>query len=262
MSNVKKMSKNFEIVKVKICEKVEKGYIGMKLFCIPYAGGCANIYWDWKGRFAKDVELVAVEYSGHGSLFCEKFYKNVDEAAEDIVQQYFISNNEPYVIYGHSLGSLITFEIVYKIREAGLRMPEHIILAGTRPPHLLYKNQKYTDLPMSEFMDKIFDLGNTPREILENDESREFFYDILLSDMKMVESYSHNDKLGKLDIPVTVYTGIEDDESPQEDMREWNLYTEGEFTLKTFNGNHFFAFCDGVKEQVYKAVEQVLRNVE
>lgn len=233
----------------------------MKLFCVPYAGGCANIYWEWKNVFARDVELIAIEYNGHGGRFCEALYKNVDEAVEDIVQRYFVSNTEPYVIYGHSLGSLITLECVYRIREMGLRMPEYIILAGTRPPHLVYKDPKYTQLPMSEFMDRIFDLGNTPREVLENGELRELFYEILFSDMKMVESYSHNDKLGKLDTPIMVCTGIEDKEAPQEDMREWSIYTEGEFILKTFKGNHFFAFQDGVKEQVYESIKQVLRNL-
>lgn len=232
----------------------------MKVFCIPYAGGSANIYWDWKNQLGAYAQIVPVEYKGHGSLFSEKPYQTIQEAAEDIVQRYLIENKEPYILYGHSLGSLVTFEIGNLLKKKGICQPEHIVLSAMRPPHLLYKKKKYTHLPKNVFMEHIFALGNTPREILEEEELRDLFYEILFADMKLVEDYHYNEKLDFLNVPISVFTGMEDKDAPKEDLLEWAKYTKNKFTLNMFSGNHFFAFHETGKEAVYIAMRELLKK--
>jgi len=232
----------------------------MKLFCIPYAGGSANVYWDWKSRLMPYAQVIMVEYKGHGSLFSQTPYQTIQEAAEDIVQRYLLENTEPYVLYGHSLGSLVTFEIEHLLIEKRIRQPEHIVLSAMRPPHLLYKKKRYTHLPKEIFMQHIFELGNTPHEILEDKELRDLFYEILFSYIKLVENYHCNIKLDCIHIPISVFLGLEDEEAPKEDLLEWAQYTKNEFALNAFTGNHFFAFHEPGKEAVYAAMKEILKK--
>ncbi len=229
----------------------------MKLFCIPYSGGSANIFFEWKNIFKTKLNLVPIEYKGHGSLYSEKLYTSIQQTTDDLVERYFINNQEPYIIYGHSLGSLVTYEILKKIRESGLKQPEHVIFAASRPPHLLYKRKKYTTMPKEAFMERIFELGNTPREVLDNHELRDLFFEILFADMKLIDDYINNE-IESFDIPISVYAGTNDMETPAEDINEWSRYANNTFELKLFNGNHFFSFTtDGIKN-VCSEIEKML----
>ena len=46
----------------------------------------------------------------------------------------------------------------------------------------------------------------------------------------------------KLDIPIVVLGGDQDEEAPEEDMREWSIYTSKNADFYRLKGNHFFAF--------------------
>lgn len=129
-------------------------------------------------------------------------------------------------------------------------------MSAMRPPHLLYRKKKYTHLPKAEFMEQIFTLGNTPRELLEDEEMRDLFYEILFADMKLVESYQYDPANEPLDIPISVFAGTEDGRAPAEDLQEWERYTNMTFSLETFTGNHFFAFQESAMEAVCTAIKR------
>lgn len=44
-----------------------------QLFCLPYAGGSANIYATWKKKIKFVSEVIPIEYAGHGGRFGEEF---------------------------------------------------------------------------------------------------------------------------------------------------------------------------------------------
>lgn len=231
----------------------------MKLFCIPYSGGTANIYWDWKKIFNNDTEVCPVEYMGHGRLFGRGFYQTLHQAAEDILNRYLINNNEPYIIYGHSLGSLVAFEIGNILMKSNIKKPEHIIFAAMRPPHLLYKRTKYTGMPKEAFMKRIFDLGNTSEEVLCNDELKELAFEILSADMMLVDNYQPVE-FPKFDFPVSVFAGKYDNEIPEEDAEEWKNYAGSDFNVFFFNGDHFFPFKNDTQKQTYSKIKEIINN--
>ena len=231
----------------------------MKLFCIPYSGGNANVYRDWEKRFSDLVTVTAVEYSGHGSLFGLGFYNNISEVCDDLIERYFKNNRESFVIYGHSLGSLVTYELTREFKKRGCMMPKHIVLASLRPPHFFYRRKKYTTMSKQDFMDRIVRLGNTPREVLENEELREIVFEILYADMKLVDEYSL-DETDVLETPISVFAGIDDYEAPADEMKEWGKYTSRDFDIRMIRGDHFFAFKDSGREELMSCLEYLLKK--
>lgn len=214
----------------------------IQLFCLPYAGGSSHIYYEWKHKLASDIEVIPIEYKGHGRFYGDKFYDSIDDASSDICQKITAKIEGEYVIYGHSLGSILAFETTYKLLHSGCRMPNKLILAGIRPPHLIYKDKKYTHLSKEEFMKKVIMMGQTSQEVLDNQELLDYSYEILFADFKIIEMYNPQHLPFKLDIPIVVLAGDRDEEAPEEDMREWSIYTSKTAKLYILEGNHFFAF--------------------
>ena len=213
-----------------------------KMYCLPYAGGTITAYSDWDDKFKSIVDVVPLEYNGHGSLFCEPLYKDAFEAADDMCSRICKDAPEKYFIYGHSMGSLIALLTAVKLAEKNVSQPTAVIVAGTRPPHLMYKDEHMADLPKDEFMKKLVEIGQTDPEILEEPELVDIIYDVMSNDSRMSENFEADWDTLKIDAPILTLTGSEDDEAPMEDMKEWQRYTNGLFQIKQFEGGHFFAF--------------------
>ncbi len=214
----------------------------IQLFCLPYAGGTSHIYFEWKHKLVSDIEVIPIEYKGHGRFYGYKLYDSIDDASSDICQQIASKIKGEYVIYGHSLGSILALETTYRLLHSGCRMPNKLILAGVRPPHLIHKDKKYVHLSKEEFMNEVIMLGQTPQEVLDSEELLDYSYEVLFADFKIIERYSPQNLPVKLDIPIVVLSGDQDEEAPEADMREWSNYTSKTAKLYILEGDHFFAF--------------------
>ncbi len=198
-----------------------------KYICLPYAGGSANIYNVWKNK-----NVVGIEYDGHGARYKKSFYKTIQQAAERISDNICKCEYEDYIIFGHSLGAIIAIETMRVLTEREAMLPKKIIVSASRPPHLLYKNEKISSLNKELFMKKIFDMGSMPEEIMNNREIFDLSYEVLYADISMLEMYQ----------PLLVCFGNQDKEADWRDMIEWEKYTSSKFELMCFKGNHFFIF--------------------
>lgn len=210
-------------------------------------------------RFWDLVDVITVEYCGHGGLFGKGLYKRIFELRDDLIERYFLYNQEPFIIYGHSLCSLVAYEITCELRKRNCLMPEHVVFASFRPPHLLDRRKKYTTMSKDDFLERIVQLGNTPKEVIENEELKEIVYEILYADMKLVDDYVF-DGIENIGISVSAFAGMNDDEAPKNEINEWSKYTDKEFNIRIFNGDHFFAFKEEGREHLLNCMESLLRK--
>ena len=212
-----------------------------QMFCLPYAGGSASIYSDWVHKI-ENVDVYPFEYAGRGNRFCDDYYSSIEEAARDVCTRIQEKQTGNYVIYGHSMGCLVALETAFLLEKDGMVLPKAIIVAATRPPHLMYKDKPLGSLSRDELMKEIASLGQMEKEVMECEELYEIVADILYSDIQMFTKYRRTYMDGKINIPIIALTGNGDNEAPEKDMEEWRLYTKRGFMLKSFEGNHFFAF--------------------
>jgi len=212
-----------------------------KLYCFPYAGGSASsIYSKWKNHLKDSIELCPIELAGRGKRFSVPFYNDLDEVVEDVysIIEADIKSGVDYAFYGHSFGSILSYELAHKINEKGLNPPKHLFFSGNKAPHRReYKNIHL--LPDEEFIQEIIDFGGTPKELLEEKELLNLFLPLLRADFKVNESYQYKDRGTKLDCNITVINGKGDDMTIT-DITEWNLHTTGNSKFYMFDGGHFF----------------------
>lgn len=216
-----------------------------KMFCFPFAGGSSTIYFPWK-KLMNDITIECMEYKGHGMRIAEDFYGSVQEAAEDSAKIIGSKLDGDFVLFGYSFGCRVALETAYVLKRMGYR-PKAIVLAGQRPPHLLWKDKKLTNGTKQEAIDHIIELGHVPQEVVECEELMELYTDIIYSDLVLNEEAVHN-TYEPLDIPMFIYAGTEDDEAPEDDMKEYSKYTTNRCEVKVMEGKHFFAFDN---EQVF-----------
>ncbi|MGX5439994.1 thioesterase II family protein [Bacillus thuringiensis] len=212
----------------------------MMLFCLPYAGGSEVIYYKWNDYLSPAINLCPVLLKGRGRRFDEPFYNNLEEAVDDIFDAIRDKIGErDYAIYGHSMGSLLAYELYYKIIEMGVKKPKHIFFSGYKAPSEGGKKEITYNLPNNDFKNKVIDLGGTPEEIIHNDELFEFFIPLLKHDFKIVETYEYKDKRDKIACDISVLNGKEDAISLK-GIIGWQNHTSGNFKIYNFEGNHFF----------------------
>ncbi len=84
----------------------------IKLFCIPYSGASATVYSRWSKLINKEIEVFPLELAGRGRRLNDKFYNDMDEAAEDLSNTIIDEAKDiNYALFGHSMGARLTYEV-------------------------------------------------------------------------------------------------------------------------------------------------------
>lgn len=232
----------------------------IKLFCLPYAGGSATIYYKYNRFLDGDIKLRPIELAGRGRRIKQPLYDNLEIAVDDIYCKIKSEIDEmPYAILGHSLGTLITYKLILKIQSEEKKPPLHTFLSAGRAPHMIGKVKAIHELPDSEFKKEIMKMGGTDIEVFNNPELSAFFIKLLKSDFKMIETYKYTPDYQKIDSDVSLFLG-RDDRIDQNDILQWSKYTDKSCKTYEFNGDHFF--INSQAEEVAKVINHTLLKEE
>ncbi len=228
----------------------------IKLLCFPYAGGSGLVYNKWKQYLNKNIDLIPIEMSGRGRRFNEPLL----ECMEDVVNDLYMEvneqlGNEEYALYGHSMGTVVIYELMDKIYKNGNKKPLHIFLSGRYPPHLA-ENSVIHSLPPEQFEKEIIRLGGTTPEVFHITELRNIFIPILKSDYMVVENYTFIDRNYRWDCDITILNGTEDKGLTGKEISEWNRYTNGKCNFYCFSGGHFF-----INQHMQEVVDIINENL-
>ncbi len=217
----------------------------MKLICFTYAGGNSTFYDQLKNELLPNVELIAAEYSGHGTRHRSPFYSDFDELANDMLVQIkeSIVANEPYAIMGYSMGSISAVEVLKKLIDEKMPLPVHVFLAA-HEPHTKAVYADYNKSDIDEFVkERTIKFGGVPDKLIDNKSFWRMYLPIYRADYSIIGKYKFEKLKLKSDIPATVFYSESD--TSYEDMKNWNKYFEN-IDLLEYTGNHFFInehFC-------------------
>lgn len=228
----------------------------IRLFCIPYAGGSALIYKKWEKLLDKNIEMYPVEIAGRGTRFKEQCSKNLMAIVEDLYKSIIKQiGDEEYAILGYSMGSIISYEIIRKLQKDGYKQPIHAFFCAQNPPHKLIQEKTYL-LPKDKFYDKIYELGGTAREVIDNKDIQIVFDNILRSDYEAFETYVHYNSQDKILCKSSILIGTYDEGCANVD--NWKDVVKNELKCFEFNGNHFF--INEYSESVFDVINSCLFN--
>lgn len=208
-------------------------------FCLPYAGGNARLFQSWSQHLPASVEVCALELPGHGVRLTEPPLSNMNEMLDAIAHVIQPLCDRPFVLFGHSMGALISFELARYCRRHGLPMPAHLYVSGHRAPQLPDPEPPVHTLPDAAFREKLTRLQGTAPEVLANDEFMALLLPVLRADFALCENYAYNAE-PPLPCPITAFGGSRDPSTQRGRLRAWRSQTQAKFTPHVLPGHHFF----------------------
>jgi len=210
----------------------------VRLLCLPHAGAGAASYHAWGAGLAPDIAACPVQLPGRESRVLEQPYRRMDDLLTELPGAIGHMLDAPYAVFGHSMGALVAFELVRRIRGSGWPPPLHLFVAGCHAPHLSCAGPTLHDLPACELAEALRALGGTPRQVLDDPALLQAIAPLLRADFSMHETYQY--VAGPpLDVPITAFAATADWRASRDQLAAWSRHTSKGFQLYLLPGGHF-----------------------
>lgn len=229
------------------------------LVCLPFAGGGTSSYRDWVNDLPAEVEILAIELPGRESRLREKPISDLGEVISQITSALMPQiNGRPFVVFGHSLGALLGFELIRLFRRESYDLPLCFLASGREAPTEKEPGRDLHNLPDFDFINEMVSrYDGIPRQLLNEPELLELFLPAMKADLKLTETYQYQYEM-PFDFPLHIMSGKQDTRLTQELLMPWSQQTFDSAPLSYFDGGHFF-IRDSAK-QVKAYIAEVLQQ--
>jgi surfactin synthase thioesterase subunit len=207
---------------------------GLRLVCLPHAGGSAGFFTGWANRVDPEVEIVSVAYPGRADRLLDDLCDDLVEMAADIAQAVVTADDRPVALFGHSLGAVAALEVARALQSLGAPLV-HLFASGSRNGDVEVSLTLPNEDP-DDVIDELVRLGGTDPEIARDPAFRELIVPYVVGDVRMLHGY-HMTPAPILDCDVTTIVGSDDADA---DRRPWSALTRGRFTEHDVLGGHFY----------------------
>lgn len=211
----------------------------VRLFCLPHVGGSAAVYEPWRGAFGEDVEVCAIELPGRQTRMRDNAFTRLAPLVDALASALTGELDVPYALFGHSLGSLVAFELARELRRRGADEPCVLFVSGGPAPRLRRDHPPLHDAPEAQVFARLDALGGLPAEIRAEPELLRCFLPAIRADFAMLETYEY-EPARPLGCPVVALAGGADTDVPLARMLPWVEETTGRFDYHVLPGGHFF----------------------
>ena len=229
------------------------------LFCFTISGGKADFFDSISKYLESDIEVVKLEYAGHGERYREPFYQTLEELVDDlypVIREKVQKKEVAYSFLGYSLGSIVASAMaqnIMKKREIGA--PEALFLAAHEPKQRI-ELETFSDLEDNESVKKrVISFGNVPDRLIENKAYWRVYLPIYRADFAMIGRFDFGSLERKEEIPVTVFYSEEDVSFTR--IQKWDrIYKKCDYVR--YSGSHFFIIehcekmADVIKQKMLK----------
>jgi len=223
-----------------------------RIFCFSYAGTGASVFRSWPAALPSCIDVVAIQLPGREGRFRERCVTSIEEITSFVSRSVQPHLDVPFIVFGHSLGALLAFELTLALREMGARLPSRLIASGMRAPQLAPTVPPFSYLPDDLFVAEVQRrYGALQREFLEQPEALRMFLPVLRSDLCLFEAYRCRNE-SPLDLDISALCGEQDEWSQPNLLQGWQIHTTRQLRLRVYSGTHLF---------IHSASEQILQDL-
>lgn len=214
------------------------------LLCVPPAGAGCGQFRSWQPILGPEFTVIGVQLPGRESRWTEPPPARVDQVVAAVIGELItlVPAHRPLVVFGHSFGGLLGYEITRRLGECR-RWPTALVVAACPPPHLWIGTGRGL-LEDDETLTQLLDLRALGEDELDED-SRELMLEVLRQDARL--SLSYPDPLAATDslaartqCTLEAWGGQHDEIVTVGHLDGWRDYTAGDFRRRQFPGGHYF----------------------
>lgn len=210
----------------------------MRLFCFPHAGGGASNFRFWADLLPPEIEVCPVQLPGRENRIKDVPFIHFSTLVEALAEQLSAYFTLPFAFFGHSMGALLSYGLASHLQKMGKPMPIHLFASAYRAPHLP-NDECLHELPEPALIDKLHQLSEDNRGILENEELRELLLPLFRADFAVCESFVFGQE-EPLACPISAFGGLQDERVGRTELAAWREETRSIFSLRMLPGDHFY----------------------
>lgn len=212
----------------------------VRLYCFPYSGASASVYYPWIDILPTSIEVVPIQLPGRGNRVSEAPYTDIQElvlALENVLLNSL--SEKPFAFFGHSMGALVAYELSRQLGKKHHLSPLVLFVSGHNAPHLPDRTDPIHHLEETAFLERIRKLNGTPEEVLQDKELLDLLLPILRADFKLSETYDYTAGQ-RLSCPIIACGGLQDEYLNRKGLDAWGELTYSGSSLRLFPGDHFY----------------------
>ena len=227
----------------------------IRLFCFPYLGGSAEFVKGVQTLLPADIEVVAIQYPGHGRRMGQDPIDNLNEFLTECSKALLpaIRGCPDYAFFGYSMGCYLGQELAMYLKTNYDTWPSRMIMASQNPKFIVCTDPILDRLTDNGIMEQLSSVGGLPEALLEAPELVRMMIPLYRADSKLSEQDDNDAKhwqseltkgnITLLDTLYFGYAGKGEREINRESLNNWSRYssTHSDFCeARIFEGGHFF----------------------
>lgn len=207
---------------------------------LPYAGAGASAFRAWSALSAGRADSFAVQLPGREERFIDEPLRDVAAAAVDAVAQIrrAVPSGTAIVIFGHSLGAVLAFEVARRLEEDGELKVKGLVVSGSPGPWN-GRSARASDLDDDAFLREVQRFAGYEHPALAMPELREILLPMLRADVQMHEDYLPDDRR-PIRAPILTLRGTDDELVDSAQMEQWAEATTGGLRSVEISGPHMY----------------------
>ena len=214
----------------------------LRLFVFPHAGAGASSY-HFLARACKNprIEVNLIQYPGREMRIREQPMKEMPTMVRSLEEDLLpFFSDKPFILFGHSMGALVSYELTRSLAANGGPSPLHLFLSGRQAPHRPALNLPVDSLSDEAFLDAVGRRYNAlPAELLQNPEILALVLPSLRADFKLMSCYQYTPGV-QLDTGITLLNGKDDPWVDLASIAAWQMHFKPELRSHWFPGGHFY----------------------
>lgn len=210
------------------------------IVAVPFAGGDRYSYRALQAASPSSWKWMVLDLPGRGPRRREPRFREIASMVDSLFADFEAEMpKKPYLILGHSMGAILAYELLRKLRDADLPLPAGAYFSSIAAPEVP-RLKFISHLPKSEFWDTMRSFKGVPEGIIANPELRDYFEPVLRDDFAAAESYAPlSGNKSPLDVKICVRCGA-DEALSDEDLMKWSRVSSHPADISRRPGNHFF----------------------
>ncbi|HZN18858.1 MAG TPA: alpha/beta fold hydrolase [Micromonosporaceae bacterium] len=230
---------------------------GVQIFCFPYGGGSPRVYLDWQPVLGDDAQIVAVCPPGRDHRVDERAPSSIAELADGAAAAIRAYADRPTVLFGHSLGALVAFEVARRV--SGSAAFVHLVASGCAAPSLIPSDyiRWAAQLSGQDFADAAGRYEGLSPEVVADPELQELLLPDLRADLRLVAEYRYR-PAAPLPVGVSLVNGRDDWHITEAALEPWRRECQAAPRYHWTDGGHFY--FDGRPSTVVEVLRSVVRE--